>query len=408
MRIAYYIHHTAISAGGIFTYSIGILKQILKADEIKKVVIITSGEIKERLIEFVSNPKIEIKIVDRKKLSVKISYSISYIIYNLAVLIQNQLLTKRLSNLLKSYSTLINPYRKVIESENVSILHVPVQYSPIYKCKIPIIITMHDLQEYHFPEFFSSRERRHRNINNKKAIYDSDHIIVSFKHVKEDIVKYFKVGEDKISICPPPFADSWFLSKNETAWEELSKKYGIKKDYILYPAATWKHKNHITLIRALKILVDDGIEIELICTGNKTDHYKNIRSVIEELELSEFIHFLGIVPEEDLIGLYKNTMLVVIPTLYEAGSGPLYEAMRYKVPVICSNVTSLPETMSNEEFTFNPNDVVILKEKIKKGLKDVNFKEKNIENSTIRMKNYNNYNYSLSFIDMYKGLIKNK
>ena len=151
-----------------------------------------------------------------------------------------------------------------------------------------------------------------------------------------------------------------------------------------------------------------GIEIELICTGNKTDHYKNIRSVIEELELSEFIHFLGIVPEEDLIGLYKNTRLVVIPTLYEAGSGPLYEAMRYKAPVICSNVTSLPETMSNEEFTFNPNDVVILKEKIKKGLKDVNFKEKNIENSTIRMKNYNNYNYSLSFIEMYKGLIKKK
>ena len=78
---------------------------------------------------------------------------------------------------------------------------------------------------------------------------------------------------------------------------------------------------------------------------------------ISELNLSEAVHFLGIVPEEDLISLYKNSSLVVIPTLYEAGSGPLYEAMRYQVPVICSNVTSLPDTVSNDEFLFDPNDM---------------------------------------------------
>ncbi len=404
MRIAYYIHHTAISAGGIFTYSIGILRQIIKSDEIEKVVVITSEEIRERLNEFSSNPKVKIRIVDRNSLTVKTSYSISYFIYNFAILIRKYVLLNKLENLLKNLSTLINPYRKILESEGISIFHVPVQYSPIYKCKIPVIITMHDLQEYHYPEFFSRSEKRHRNINNKKAIYDSDHIIVSFKHVKKDIIKYFEVDEEKVSICPPPFADSWFLSKKETDWEELSNKYRIKKDYILYPAATWKHKNHTTLIRVLKNVIDDGIEINLICTGNKTDHFRNIKSVIEKLQLSEKVHFLGIVPEEDLIGLYKNTKLVVIPTLYEAGSGPLYEAMRYKVPVICSNVTSLPETMDNNEFVFDPDDVDILKEKIKRGLNDLNFREKNIENSISRMKLYNSYNYSSSFIKTYKRL----
>ena len=404
MRIAYYIHHTAISAGGIFTYSIGILRQIIKSDEIEKVVIITSEEIKERLNEFSSNPKVKIRIVNRNNLLVKISYSISYVIYNLAVLFQKYILIKKISRQLKCFSTFINPYRKVLELENVSIFHIPVQYSPIYKFKFPVIITMHDLQEYHFPEFFSSRETRHRNINNKKAIYDSDHLIVSFKHVRDDIIKYFKVDGNKISICPPPFAENWFISKNESGWNDLSEKYSIRKDFVLYPAATWKHKNHITLIRAIKMLVDDGIEIELVCTGNKTDHYKNIRGVIEELQLSEKVHFLGIVTEEDLIGLYKNTRLVVIPTLYEAGSGPLYEAMRYKAPVICSNVTSLPETIDKNEFIFDPNDVAALKEKIMRGLNDTSFREKNIENSMIRMKHLNNFDYSSSFIETYKRL----
>jgi len=407
MKVGYYIHHTAISAGGIYTYSIGILKQIIKADEIKEVVVITTKEIENRLIEFQNNTKIKIRTVDRKKLSIKLRYSIAYFIYNLAVTFNKNASSNKFWEIIKNFSTWINPYKKVIESENIAVLHVPVQYSPIYKSRIPIIITMHDLQEYHYPEFFSTQEKRHRKINNSKAIFDSDHIIVSFKHVKNDILKFFGVDKDKISVCLPPFAESWFLSKNETGWDELSKKYGLKKKYLLYPAATWKHKNHIMLIRVLKSIKNEGIEIDLVCTGNKTNYFKNINTLIEEFNLSEVVHFLGVVPEEDLIGLYKNTSLVVVPTLYEAGSGPLYEAMRYGVPVICSNVTSLPETMENNEFLFDPNDKNKIKEKIIKGLSDKEFRRRNLENSKKRMGILNQSNYYNSFINVYKQFNRN-
>lgn len=407
MKVGYYIHHTAISAGGIYTYSIGILKQIIKADEIKEVVIITTKEIENRLIEFQNNTKIKIRTVDRKKLSIKLRYSIAYFIYNLAATFNKNASSNIFWEIIKNFSTWINPYKKVIESENIAVLHVPVQYSPIYKSRIPIIITMHDLQEYHYPEFFSTQEKRHRKINNSKAIFDSDHIIVSFKHVKNDILKFFGVDKDKISVCLPPFAESWFLSKNETGWDELSKKYGLKKKYLLYPAATWKHKNHIMLIRVLKSIKNEGIEIDLVCTGNKTNYFKNINTLIEEFNLSEVVHFLGVVPEEDLIGLYKNTSLVVVPTLYEAGSGPLYEAMRYGVPVICSNVTSLPETMENNEFLFDPNDKNKIKEKIIKGLSDKEFRRRNLENSKKRMGILNQSNYYNSFINVYKQFNRN-
>jgi len=405
MKIGFYIHHTAISAGGIFTYTIGILKKIVAANEIEKIVIITSLEIRDRLTEFAGNPKVKIKIVDRNKFTIKLSYFLSYLIYYLAVIFEKYLSIK--SGTIKSFSTFINPYSKVLESEDISILHVPVQYSPVYRTNVPVITTMHDLQEYHFPEFFNTREKRHRMINNAKAIFDSDHIIVSFNHVKEDIIKYFGIDEDKISVCPPPFAESWFLSKKETSWDELSEKYGLKKDYLLYPAATWKHKNHIGLLKALKKLMNEGIEINLVCTGNKTGYYQNIKAVIDELGLSDNVRFLGIISEEDLIGLYKNTSLVVITTLYEAGSGPLYEAMRYKVPVVCSNVTSLPETMGDGEFIFDPNNLDEMKEKIAKGLTDEDFKKQNLENSEQRMNVFNKTDYSRPFIEAYKRTIKN-
>jgi len=238
------------------------------------------------------------------------------------------------------------------------------------------------------------------------AINDSNQIIVSFEHIKKDITKYFNIDSEKVSVCPPPFAEDWFLNKNESDWNQIQKKYNLKKKFILYPAATWEHKNHLTLLDAVKKIRDKGLDYELVCTGNKTKYFSILVKKTEVLQLSDSVHFLGIVPEEDLISLYKNSALVVIPTLYEAGSGPLYEAMRYQVPVICSNVTSLPDTVSNNEFLFDPKNVNELVMKIKSGLTDEDFRRRNVENSKQRMEYFRKINYSENFIDVYKKIIR--
>jgi len=406
MKIAYYIHHTTISAGGIFTYSIGILRQLVNSPDIEKIIIITSKEVADTLTEFRKNKKIEISIVDRKNILVNLMFLNWYGLYIVTLFVQKLVLAKASFNRVKQFLAKLNPYQIIFKINEIDILHIPVQYSPIYKANTPVIITMHDLQEYHFPQYFSLKERLHRFINNRMAIYDSDHIIVSFEHIKKDIIKYFNVDSEKVSVCPPPFAEDWFLNKNESDWNQIQKKYNLKKKYILYPAATWEHKNHLTLLDAVKKIRNEGLDYELVCTGNKTKYFSTIAKKIKELQLSDSVHFPGIVPEEDLISLYKNSALVVIPTLYEAGSGPLYEAMRYQVPVICSNVTSLPYTVSNNEFLFDPENVSELVLKIKCGLTDEDFRRRNIENSKQRMEYFRKINYSENFIDVYKKIIR--
>lgn len=402
MRIGYYIHHTTIAAGGVFTYSIAILKQLIKSPEVEKVIIITSQEVSETLNKFRNKDKLEIKIVDRNKFLINLMLRIWFALYTAILIIQSLIPVKKFSTKLKQSIAIINPYQKIIESSEIDFLHVPIQHSPIYKIKTPVIITMHDIQEYHFPKYFSLIERLRRVIKNNMAIIDSNKIIVSFNHVKNDIVKHFNITEEKVSICPPPFAEDWFLKKDESDWNEIQKKYDLKRKYILYPAATWAHKNHTKLLEAVKINIDEGLEFDLVCTGNKTAHYKTILKKIEEFSLTEEAHFLGIVPEEDLISLYKNSSLVVIPTLYEAGSAPLYEAMRYQVPVICSNVTSLPDTIDDNEFIFNPNCVDEMVSLIKKMLSDEEFRKENLDNSKKRMELLKAIDYSKNFINVYK------
>jgi glycosyltransferase involved in cell wall biosynthesis len=390
-----------LKAGGIFTYSIGILRLLLKAKEIDKIVIITTPEVKNALLEIVDNKKIEFSLLDRENSLNKIKLFLSFFLYDTSIIYQYYFPKSKLLTKLKSISNFINPYQKIVKRSNIKLLHVPIQYSPIYKISVPVITTMHDVQEFHFPEFFSAAERLHRAINNLKSVSESDQVIVSFEHIKKDLIKYYPITEEKISICPPPFADDWFATKKETEWITLETKYSISKKYLLYPAATWPHKNHLLLIEALAKVKNDIPDISLVCTGNKTEYYSAIEKKLKELKLESAVKFLGIVPEEDLIGLYKNSELVVIPTLYEAGSGPLYEAMKYKVPVICANTTSLPETVSNAKYVFNPSDVNELSALIIKMLSDEDKKKLNIINSERRMKELGETDYFECFRDVY-------
>ena len=393
-----------LKAGGIFTYSIGILRLLIKQEEIEKIVIITTSEVKQALPEIVDNSKIEFELVDHDSVINKIRLFLSFFLYDTNIIYQHYFPENKFLKKLKSFSNFINPYQRVIKRSNIKLLHVPIQYSPIYRTTVPVITTMHDVQEFHFPEFFSASERLHRAINNLKSVSESDHIIVSFEHIKNDLIKYYSINSDKVSVCPPPFADDWFATKKETEWNVLETKYSISKKYILYPAATWPHKNHIFLIETLKTVKERIPDINLVCTGNKTEYYPRIDKTIIELNLQNSVKFLGIVPEEDLIGLYKNTELVVIPTLYEAGSGPLYEAMRYKVPVICSDTTSLPDTINNPKYIFNPKDVEQLSMLISKMLTDENEKRENVINSEKRMKKLGEKNYFESFVKVYRGI----
>jgi glycosyltransferase involved in cell wall biosynthesis len=408
MKIGYYIHHTSLKAGGIFTYSIGILKLLIKSDEIEKIYLIISPDQEKYFLKIIDSPKIKCEVVDRKNLIVNARFAISYLLSNAVALYRNFFEKPARLKLLSRLSVLLNPYSKYITRSQIDLLHVPQQYSPIYNAGVPVIITMHDIQEYHYPEYFTTSQKLHRKTNNINAINESNHIIVSFDHIKHDLLKYFDVKESKISICPPPFTEDWFLSKKLTSAEELKNKFHVENEFLLYPAATWKHKNHFNLFKALSLLNDEGLKAQLICTGNKTDYFEDLQKEIVELGLNDQVKFLGIVSEEDLIGLYKRASLVVIPTLYEAGSGPLYEAMRYSVPVICSDVTSLPDTMGAKKYIFNPNNINEIASLIKKMLQKKNFRSENLNNSAERLLSLGKVDYTQKFINVYKKLMSSE
>lgn len=261
----------------------------------------------------------------------------------------------------------------------IDVVHCPYQYIP-ETSKAKLITTMHDVQELYYPEFFSPKERANRAINKLDFITRANKVVVSYNHVKKDLINFFNLPPEKIHVILLDMGKLWFEGLSEEDMVNLSE---YPQQYLLYPANTWKHKNHIRLIKAIALLRDKyNLKVNLLCTGHLNDHFHStIRVLLEEQQLQNQITFTGIIDEKKLFSLYKSALGVVVPTLYEAGSFPLIESILLKAPVICSKVTSLPDTIKNDRFLFNPTDINEMAERIKTLWENEEFRKESLKNS---------------------------
>jgi glycosyltransferase involved in cell wall biosynthesis len=294
--------------------------------------------------------------------------------------------------------------RRWIESLGLDLLHCPAQSPPVINLDAPCVVTMHDVQELHFPEYFTPAQRAQRAVDYWRALDGARAVVVSYEHVKRDLIKYFGLSAEKVHVCPISLDSVSLAEPTEATKRSCEEKYAGQRPYLLYPAQTWRHKNHARLLEALSNARERGAgDLRLICTGVKSDYYyAEIEGRVAALGLGDAVLFTGIVPEDELCWLYRHAALVTIPTEYEAGSYPLLEAMTQRAPVVCSNVTSLPETIDDARFVFDPYDADALAELILRMTTDADLREENRANSDEQLKRLRRVDSGTAFYEMYR------
>ncbi len=254
----------------------------------------------------------------------------------------------------------------------LDLVYSPNQTLPLPFWRRSAVFTLHDVQELRLPENFTSGERASRAVYNALLMRGTRGVIVCFEHVRADLLKYFRLPPDRIHLVPFPVQPRGV----HTAPAPFIPA-GVSGPFFLYPAQTWPHKNHETLLRAFAALPSTTPAPHLVFTGNQTPHASVLKELATQLGLSGRVHWLGMVPEDQLLGLYTACRAVVLPTLYEAGGFPLYEALRHGSPVICSTATSLPGVMGNPEYVFEPDDRARLQILLERLLRDESFLAEN-------------------------------
>jgi glycosyltransferase involved in cell wall biosynthesis len=234
-----------------------------------------------------------------------------------------------------------------------SVVHFP--HQAFVTSDLPAIYNPHDLQHLHFPEFFTHKALMWRAAYYPTGCRQAHTVVVESRWVKDDIVKRFGIEPQKVQIIPLAPPTAIYPEPAVDAPQRVSAIYRLERPFALYPAVTWPHKNHLRLLEALAIARDrHRIRVNLVCTGLQNGFWPDIERKVTELRLEEQVRFVGIVPPEDLRTLYRLAQFVVIPTVFEAASEPIYEAWHDGTPVACSGVTGLPEQAGDAALTFDP------------------------------------------------------
>ncbi len=258
------------------------------------------------------------------------------------------------------------------------------------------IVTIHDLQHRHYPKFFTLKEKLSRNYSYKNAAKNALLVICESNFVKRDIVRFLDIPEEKIRVIlsPPPqvrIANNINLEK----LEEIKNKYNLMNKFLFYPAHFWYHKNHLNLVRAIYYLKETLKEkISVVLAGSKKNNFENTMKEINRLKLDKQIRYLGYVPEEDMPYLYKLSTALVMPTLFESISMPIWEAFHLGCPAISSNVCALPEQVGNAGLLFNPFNIEDIAEKIYRIWTDEGLRKELIQKGYERVKDMTLENYA--------------
>lgn len=240
------------------------------------------------------------------------------------------------------------------EDLRCDVIHFP--YQSFVVTAIPSIYNPHDLQHLHYPQFFDPATIASREVFYRAGCQFSRTVVTESEWAKRDIVNQYALYPDKVQVIPLAAPTLAHHPPLREALDAVQHRYQLQHPFAFYPAMIWEHKNHLRLLEAIALLRDrEGLVLRLVCTGYQHPRFwPQVEERIHSLNLHDQVQFLGIVPSEDLRPIYRLAQFVVIPTLFEAASEPVFEAWQEGTPVTCSAVTSLPEQVGDAALLFDP------------------------------------------------------
>lgn len=259
----------------------------------------------------------------------------------------------------------------ILKKNKIDILsHYFLPHKPTFK----LVPWIPDFQHLHLPEMFTQQEIDWRNQTFNKMIKGGDLIILSSDDALKDLGLFSEVNKYKGRVLHfVSLADKNIYNLD---FEIIKEKYGIRGKYFYLPNQFWKHKNHITVFEAVKKAKAMGVELKIICSGQGADsrnpkHFDELMEFIKSNKLEDNISILGMIDYQHVLGLMRNSLALINPSLFEGWSTSVEEAKSLGKNLIVSDIATHREQNAASCIFFAPLDAdELVKILIKKHLEN--------------------------------------
>lgn len=213
--------------------------------------------------------------------------------------------------------------------------------------KVRYYVTIYDLSLFIYEGIGQKDNLLKLKLFARKACKTAEKVIAISSATAKDIKKVFNIDENKIvvSYCgSPETAKPYDIS-------EVNDKLLFEKDFFLFISTIEPRKNVNTIIKAFEEYSDKtGYDKKLIIAGKRGWNCDSVFEAIDQSRYKDRIILPGYISDDDKSYLLSKAEAFLYPSLYEGFGIPILEAFRYKLPVITSNVSSMPEVGGDAAF----------------------------------------------------------
>lgn len=214
-----------------------------------------------------------------------------------------------------------------------------------------------DFQHKCLPLFFSKQIIADRDKYFNYLASNAQNIVVSSESAKQDFERFYPDSQSELTVLS--FAtfplQQWYIDDSE----DVLQKYNLPSRFFLVSNQFWQHKNHTIIFEAVSILKQQGLDVNLVCTGKIQDprnplYTEKLINKIDNLGLSDRIYLLGLIPKIDQIQLVRQSLAMIQPSLFEGWSTVVEDARCFGKQIAISNISVHLEQSPPKAKFFNP------------------------------------------------------
>lgn len=243
------------------------------------------------------------------------------------------------------------------------------------------VVTVHDLTYRKRPDLLQAETLANLETRMLRELARADAVICVSRATRNDLLEEYEIDASRVIAVQ----NGMTLRKSEKAGGSLD----LPQRYVLFVSTIEPRKDLDILIDAFERLRDrEAYEGDLVVAGRIGWKAEQTAERLTSSRWSNAIHHLDYVPREHLDEIYRRAEVFVLPSLYEGFGFPILEAMSHHVPVITTNVSSLPEVGGDAALYFEPGDVDALATAISRIASSSDLREQIVERGLEQVKKF--------------------
>jgi glycosyltransferase involved in cell wall biosynthesis len=264
----------------------------------------------------------------------------------------------------------------ITDRDKLDVFHGPNHFIPS-KGKCKKIVTIHDIA-YFFMDVHGEGMDRILEQWTRKSFAAADKIITVSNSTAKDCIKEGALPE-KVETIYQGFESSYdHLKLTIEEKEAVVQEMQLPEKCILFLGSLQPRKNLAFLVKAFAMIADKTTH-SLILAGGHGSSYEKLCLLVAELGLQKRIIFTGYINDKERAALYQHSELFVYPSKYEGFGLVLLEAMSFGLPVITTDVSSLPEAVGDAGTLVSVDDKDELAAKLSELLNEEMLRDKFIQ-----------------------------